>query len=67
MAQWKLVLQEFEFDIYHRPRIQHAVADYLRLELGEAGEGVKDYFLDGQLFRIDVVDHAKLDQKPEDK
>ena len=33
LARWTLLLQEFEFDILHRPRVQHAVADYLsRLE-----------------------------------
>ena len=38
IAQWTLLLQEFEFDIFHRPGVQHAVADYLsRLQSGEAG------------------------------
>ena len=44
-------MQEFEFDIYHRPETQHAVADFLtRLESGEAGDGVIDEFPDPELF-----------------
>ena len=30
LARWTLLLQEFEFEIYHRPGIQHAVADSLK-------------------------------------
>ena len=46
-------MQEFEFDIFHRPGVEHAVADYLsRLESGEAGDGVRDEFPDAELFRI---------------
>ena len=41
IARWTLLLQEFEFDIFHRPGVQHAIADYLsRLESGEVGDGV---------------------------
>jgi hypothetical protein len=29
LARWTLLLQEYEFDIVHRPGAQHAVADYL--------------------------------------
>ena len=29
LAWWMLLLQEFDFDIQHRPGLQHAVADYL--------------------------------------
>jgi hypothetical protein len=40
-----LLLQEYEFDIIHRPGVQHAVADYLlRLESGEATTEVADDF-----------------------
>ena len=39
LARWTLLLQEFEFDIYHMPRVQHVVADYLSL-VGETGDGV---------------------------
>ena len=53
IARWTLLLQEFEFDIFHRPGVEHAVADYLsRLESGEAGDGVRDEFPDAELFRI---------------
>jgi hypothetical protein len=35
LARWTLLLQEYEFDIVHRPGAQHAVANYLsRLESG---------------------------------
>ena len=53
IARWTLLLQEFEFDIFHRPGVQHAVADYLsRLKSDEAGDGVWDEFPDAKLFRI---------------
>ena len=53
IARWTLLLQEFEFDIFHRPGVQHAVADYLsKLESGEAGDSVQDEFPDAELFRI---------------
>ena len=53
IARWTLLLQEFEFDIFHRPGVQHKVADYLsRLESGEAGDGVRDEFPDAELFQI---------------
>ena len=55
LARWTLVLQDFEFDILHRP-VQHAIADYLsRLESGEEGTGVKDDFPDAQLFRVETM------------
>ena len=47
------MLQEFEFDIFHRPGVQHAVANYLSLlKSGEAGDGVQDEFPDAELFQI---------------
>ena len=53
VARWTLLLQEYEFDIVHRPGAQNAVADYLsRLESGEAPEGVKDDFPDGGVLKI---------------
>ena len=45
LARWMLLLQEFEFDIYHRPGVQHAITDYLgRLEFDKFGDGVWDKF-----------------------
>ena len=45
LARCTMLLNEFEFDIYHQPGVQHVVANYLsRLESGEAGVGVKDDF-----------------------
>ena len=53
IARWTLLLQEFEFYIYHRPGVQHAVADYFsQLESDEAGDGVRDKFPDAELFMI---------------
>jgi uncharacterized protein (DUF433 family) len=47
LARWSLLLQEYEFDIVHRPGAQHAVADYLSwLESGEAPAGLADDFPD---------------------
>ena len=39
LAHWMLRLQEFDFQIHHRPGVQHAIADYLsRLESGEPSD-----------------------------
>ena len=55
LARWTLLLHEFEFDIYHRPRVQYVVTDYLsRLESGESSDGVHDEFSDAQLFKINA-------------
>ena len=62
-----LLLQEFEFDILHRPGVRHAVVDYLsRLESGEEGTGVKDDFPDGQLFRVDAINIQEINEESED-
>ena len=62
LARWTLLLQEFEFDILHRPVIQHAVVDYLsRLESGEEGTKVKHDFLDAQLCRADTIAAIEID------
>ena len=52
LARWTLLLQEFEFDILHRPGVQHVVADYLScLASGDSeGKGVKDDFPNSPLF-----------------
>ena len=63
LARLTLLLQEFEFDIYHRPGVQHVVADYLsRLESGESGEGVRDEFPGTELFKVTtkVVAHETV-------
>ena len=53
IARWTLLLQEFEFDIYHRPGVQHVIANYLsQLESGEVGDGVHNEFSDVELFRV---------------
>ena len=67
LARWTLLLQEFEFDILHRPGVQHAIADYLsRLESGEEGIGVPDDFLDGQLFRVEAVRVQEINEESKD-
>ena len=53
IARWTLLLQEFEFDIFHPPGVQHVVVNYLsRLESDEASDGVRDELPDAELFRI---------------
>ena len=53
LARWTLLLQEFEFEIFHRPNTQHAVANYLsRLDSDETGDDVPDEFSDAELFRV---------------
>jgi hypothetical protein len=45
LAQWTVLLQEYEFNIVHRPGVQHVVADCLsRIEFGEAPTTVADDF-----------------------
>ena len=52
-----LLLQEFEFDIHHRPGTQHAVADYLsRLENGVDAIKDDDDFPDGAILHIAAED-----------
>ena len=61
------MLQEFEFDILHRPRVQHAIADYLsRLESGEEGIGVKDDFPNAHLFWVDTVATTEIGEDTTD-
>ena len=68
LARWTLLLQEFEFDILHRPGVQHDVADYLnRLESGEEGMGVKDDFPDAQLFRVEAIKVQEMNEESEDE
>ena len=67
LARWKLMLKEFEFDILHRPWVQHAIADYLsRLESGEEGTGVKDDFHNAQLFRVDTIATTEMGEHTTD-
>ena len=43
LARWMLLLQGFDFQIQHRPGVQHAIADYLsRLESGEPADTTYD-------------------------
>ena len=65
LARWTLLLQEFEFDIYHWPRGQYAVANYLS-QL-ESGDGVRDEFPDTELFKITVEVAVNETMAGEDK
>ena len=52
-----LLLQEFEFDIYHQPGVQRAMADYLsHLEYDKTGSGVWDEFPNAQLFKVATIE-----------
>ena len=64
LARCTRLLQEFEFDIIHRPGLQHAVANYLsQLEMGEPGTGVQDDFPDAQLSRIKAENSTEVDEE----
>ena len=68
LARWILLLQEFDFDIQHRPDTQHAVADYLSgIENGaDAMEGDDD-FLDGAILHCSTNDLDHHRTLPQDK
>ena len=68
LARWMLLLQEFDFDIQHRPSSQHVVADYLnRIEnVADVVEG-DDHFPDGAILHIDTNDPEHHNAPPEDK
>ena len=60
-ARGTLLFQDFEFDILHQPRVEHAIANYLsRLESGEEGIEVKDDFPDAQFFWVDIVPATEM-------
>jgi hypothetical protein len=62
LARWTLLLQEYEFDIVHRPSAQHVVVDYLsQLELGEAPAGVADDFPDARVMTVSPKKGSKGD------
>ena len=59
-----LLLQEFDFDIQHRPGVQHAIADSLnRLETGEQPDQEYGDFPDATLFSIN---DTRMESHPED-
>ena len=50
-----LLLQEFDFNIQHRPGTQHAIADYLnRIENGADAVDSDDDFPDGAILHIEA-------------
>ena len=59
MARWMLLLQEFEFEVIHRPGTQHLVADYLsRIDSGDPPDGVEDDLPDAALFMAALVEET---------
>ena len=58
-----LLLQEFDFQIQHRPEVQHAIADYLsRLESGEPAETTYDDLPDASLFNLTTMPDDNEDE-----
>jgi len=56
IARWMLLLQEYDFEIVHKPGRQHVVADHLsRISNGEAAIGIPDSFSDASLFMVQVT------------
>ena len=56
LARWMLLLQEFDFEIQHRPGVQHAIADYLsRLDTREPPDQEYGDLTDTALFSIDTT------------
>ena len=57
MAQWMLLLQEFEFKIQHRLGTQHAVADYLIwIDNGNNTIAGHDDFPNAEILRITIAE-----------
>ena len=68
LARWMLLLQEFDFNIQHRPGTQHAVADYLsRIENRADAVDGDDDFPDGAILHIEADDPEHHHTPPEDK
>ena len=63
LARWMLLLQEFDFQIQHRPGVQHVVADYLRrLESGEPTETAYNDLPDANLFNLTTMSDDNEDE-----
>ena len=63
LARWMLLLQEFDFQIQHRPGVQHVIADYLsRVKLGEPAKSTYDDLLDVGLFSLTMVPDDNEDE-----
>ena len=68
LARCMLLLQEFDFDIQHRPGTQHAIADYLnRIENGADAVDDDDDFPDGAILHIEAEDLVQPNAPHEDK
>ena len=57
LAQWMLLLHEFDFYIQHQPGTQHAIVDYRSwIENGEDAMEGDDDFPDGEIVHITTND-----------
>ena len=53
LAQWMLLLQEFDFLIIHTPGKEHSIADFLnRVESRESPKGIPNHLPDAELFEM---------------
>jgi len=53
LVRWVLLLQEFQLEIGDKPGAKNLVADHLsRLDHGESGNPLSDYFPDETLYTI---------------
>ena len=60
-----LLLQEFDFNIQHRPGVEHVVADYLsHLETGEQPDQEYGDFPDATLFFINNTEMESYPRTP---
>ena len=57
LAQWMLLLQEFEFKIQHRPRTQHGVTDYVVVG--------HDNFPDAEILCITIAEEKNGKHSPD--
>jgi len=56
IARWMLLLQEYDFEIIHKPSRQHVMANHLsRVTIGQSAIRVKDQFPDTNLFMVQVT------------
>ena len=56
LARWMMLLQEFDFEIQHRPGVQHTIVNYLSLlETREPPDQEYSDLPDAALFSIDTT------------
>ena len=65
LTRWMMLLQEFDFDIQHRPRTQHVVADYLSRIENRADDD--DHFPDGAILHMEAGNPERSNEPHKDK